>query len=46
METVAGQALRIDGIEYIKRVHLSSAMRFKKMKQRFEEDFALLTEQT
>jgi uracil-DNA glycosylase len=39
---VAWQAPRLPGIEYIETVHPSAAMRFTKMRKRFEEDFASL----
>ena len=38
--TVAWQAPRIEGIRYVQTVHPSAAMRFTKMRKRFEEDFA------
>ncbi len=42
MGTVAWQAPRIDGIEYVETVHPSAAMRFTKMRKRFLEDFSKL----
>ena len=39
MGKVAGQASRIEGINYIETVHPSAAMRFTKMRKRFVEDF-------
>jgi len=39
---VAWKATRVAGVEYFETVHPSAAMRFTKMKQRFEEDFAEL----
>lgn len=42
MGAVAWQAPRITGVEYIETVHPSAAMRFTKMRKRFEEDFATL----
>ena len=42
MGTVAWQAPRIEGIEYAETVHPSAAMRFIKMRKRFEEEFAAL----
>ncbi len=42
MGTVAWQAPRVEGIEYIETVHPSAAMRFTKMRKRFEEDFSAL----
>ena len=40
MGTVAWQAPRLEGVEYAKTVHPSAAMRFTKMRKRFEEEFA------
>jgi uracil-DNA glycosylase len=37
--TVAWQTPRLAGIEYIETVHPSAAMRFTKMRKRFEKDF-------
>jgi uracil-DNA glycosylase family 4 len=42
MGAVAWQAPRIEGVEYVETVHPSAAMRFAKMRKRFEEDFATL----
>ena len=42
MGVVAWQAPRVEGVEYIKTVHPSAAMRFAKMRRRFEEDFEAL----
>ena len=42
MGAVAWQAPRVKGVEYIETVHPSAAMRFTKMRKRFEEDFATL----
>jgi uracil-DNA glycosylase len=42
MGAVAWQTPRIKGVEYIETVHPSAAMRFTKMRKRFEEDFATL----
>jgi uracil-DNA glycosylase family 4 len=42
MGVVAWQAPRVEGIEYIKTVHPSAAMRFAKMRKRFEEYFEAL----
>jgi DNA polymerase len=42
MGAVAWQVPRIKGVEYIETVHPSAAMRFTKMRKRFEEDFAAL----
>jgi uracil-DNA glycosylase family 4 len=42
MGAVAWQAPRIAGIEYVETVHPSAAMRFTKMRRRFEADFAKL----
>jgi uracil-DNA glycosylase family 4 len=39
---VAWQAPRVEGVEYIETVHPSAAMRFTKMRKRFEEDFSAL----
>jgi uracil-DNA glycosylase len=39
---VAWQTPRLEGIEYVETVHPSAAMRFTKMRKRFEEDFANL----
>jgi len=42
MGTVAWQAPRLEGVEYIETYHPSAAMRFTKMRKRFEEDFSAL----
>jgi DNA polymerase len=42
MGTTAWQAPRVEGVEYIETVHPSAAMRFMKMRKRFEEDFEML----
>jgi uracil-DNA glycosylase family 4 len=42
MGTVAWQAPRVEGVEYVETVHPSAAMRFTKMRKRFEEDFSAL----
>ncbi len=42
MGVVAQNTTRLEGIEYIETVHPSAAMRFPKMKQKFEEDFRQL----
>ncbi|MCW4019154.1 MAG: uracil-DNA glycosylase [Candidatus Bathyarchaeota archaeon] len=42
MGAVAWQAPRVEGVEYVETVHPSAAMRFTKMRRRFEDDFALL----
>ncbi len=42
---VAWQTPRIQGIEYVETVHPSAAMRFTKMRRRFEEDFVNLAKQ-
>jgi len=39
MGTVAWQAPRVEGVEYVETYHPSAAMRFTKMRKRFEEDF-------
>ncbi len=38
MGKVAAQTTRIEGIRYVETVHPSAAMRFTKMRKRFEED--------
>lgn len=43
MGAVAWQAARVDGVEYIETVHPSAAMRFTKMRNRFEADFKSLS---
>ena len=42
MGTVAWQAPRVEGVEYVETYHPSAAMRFTKMRKRFEEDFSTL----
>jgi DNA polymerase len=42
MGAVAWQAPRVEGIEYIETYHPSAAMRFTKMRKKFEEDFSSL----
>jgi uracil-DNA glycosylase family 4 len=42
MGTVAWQAPWVEGVEYVETVHPSAAMRFTKMRKRFEEDFSAL----
>ncbi len=42
MGAVAWQTPRIEGVEYVETVHPSAAMRFTKMRKKFEEDFAAL----
>ena len=42
MGRVAWQAPRLEGVEYAETVHPSAAMRFTKMRKRFEEEFAAL----
>ena len=42
MGVVAWQAPRVEGVEYVETVHPSAAMRFTKMRKRFEEDFEAL----
>jgi uracil-DNA glycosylase family 4 len=42
MGTVAWQAPRGEGVEYVETYHPSAAMRFTKMRKRFEEDFRAL----
>jgi uracil-DNA glycosylase len=44
MGTVAWQVPRVAGIEYVETYHPSAAMRFAKMKKRFETDFSRLSE--
>lgn len=43
MGAVAWQAPRIEGVTYVDTVHPSAAMRFTKMRKRFETDFASLS---
>ncbi|MBT0160024.1 uracil-DNA glycosylase [Candidatus Bathyarchaeota archaeon A05DMB-2] len=42
MGTAAWKAPRAEGVEYVETVHPSAAMRFAKIRKRFEEDFAAL----
>jgi uracil-DNA glycosylase family 4 len=42
MGTVAWQAPRVEGVEYVETYHPSAAMRFTKMRRKFEEDFKAL----
>jgi uracil-DNA glycosylase len=42
MGTVAWQAPLVKDVEYVKTIHPSDAMRFTKMRKRFEEDFSVL----
>jgi uracil-DNA glycosylase family 4 len=42
MGAVAWQAPRLAGVEYVETYHPSAAMRFTKMRKRFEEDFSAL----
>lgn len=42
MGTVAWQAPLVKDVEYVKTIHPSAAMRFTKMRKRFEEDFSVL----
>lgn len=42
MGTVAWQTPRLENVVFIETVHPSAAMRFTKMRKRFEEDFATL----
>jgi DNA polymerase len=44
MGAVAWQAPRVEGIEYVEMYHPSAAMRFMKMRKKFEEDFSGLKE--
>ncbi len=44
MGTVAWQAPRVKGVKYVETYHPSAAMRFTKMRKRFEEDFRVLKE--
>ena len=43
MGKVAWQTPRMEGVRYIETVHPSAAMRFTKMRKRFEEDFSGLS---
>jgi uracil-DNA glycosylase len=42
MGALAWQTHRMEGVEYVETIHPSAAMRFAKMRKRFEEDFAQL----
>jgi uracil-DNA glycosylase family 4 len=42
MGKVAWQAPRVEGVTYVETYHPSAAMRFTKMRERFEEDFSNL----
>lgn len=42
MGKVAAQAPRMAGVRYVETIHPSAAMRFTKMRKRFEEDFKRL----
>ena len=42
MGTVAWQVPRVEGVEYVETYHPSAAMRFTKMRKKFEEDFGAL----
>ena len=42
MGTVAWQAPRVEDVTYVETYHPSAAMRFTKMRKRFEEDFNVL----
>jgi DNA polymerase len=42
MGAVAWQTPRVDGTVFVETVHPSAAMRFPKMRKRFEEDFSRL----
>jgi len=44
MGAVAWQAPRVEGVEYLETYHPSAAMRFTKMRKKFEEDFHALKE--
>ena len=44
MGVVAWQAPRVEGVKYFETVHPSAAMRFTKMRRRFEEDLIALKE--
>jgi uracil-DNA glycosylase len=44
MGAVAWQVPRLAGIKYVETYHPSAAMRFTKMRQKFETDFNLLSE--
>jgi uracil-DNA glycosylase family 4 len=42
MGTVAWQAPRVEGVKYVETYHPSAAMRFTRMRKKFEEDFSTL----
>ena len=42
MGAVAWQAPRVEGVEYVETYHPSAAMRFTKIREKFEEDFSVL----
>ncbi len=42
MGKVAWQTPRVEGVEYVETIHPSAAMRFTKMRKKFEEDFEAL----
>jgi uracil-DNA glycosylase family 4 len=42
MGTVARQVSRVEGVMYVETYHPSAAMRFTKMRRKFEEDFRTL----
>ena len=44
MGAVAWQAPRVKGVKYVETYHPSAAMRFTKMRKKFEEDFRVLKE--
>jgi len=44
MGAVAWQAPRVEGVKYVETYHPSAAMRFTKMRKKFEEDFRVLKE--
>jgi uracil-DNA glycosylase family 4 len=44
MGAVAWQAPRVKGVKYVETYHPSAAMRFTKMRKKFEEDFSVLKE--
>jgi len=44
MGAVAWQAPRVEGIKYVETYHPSAAMRFAKIRKKFEEDFSGLKE--
>jgi DNA polymerase len=43
MGAVAWLAPRVEGVKYVETYHPSAAMRFTKMRKKFEEDFKALT---